>query len=85
MEASAKELHVPQYINSCLENLSIAGMNLEQVFQAYRPTYYKDYGLTAAKKAAAKALDLIDKAEKLTRANRFYDPDAGLWTGVFNK
>jgi hypothetical protein len=57
----------------------------EQVFQAYRPTYYKDYGLTAAKKAAAKALDLIDKAEKLTRANKFYDPAAGPWTGVFNK
>lgn len=82
---TAKELHVPQYINSCLESLETAGNRLAEVYQAYGPAYYKAYGLTAAHKAAAKAFELVEKAEKLTRANEFYDPDAGPWTGVFNK
>ena len=80
----AKNEHVPQYINSSVDRLEAAADALADAYQAFSDTYYKEFGLTAAKKASVKAFDLIEKAIELSKKNKYYDESAGLWTGVFN-
>ena len=81
----AKKEHVPQFINSGVDNLEAAADALAGAHSAYGDAYYKEFGLTAAKKASDKAYVLIEKAIELSKKNKFYDKHAGPWTGVFSK
>lgn len=79
----AKNEHVPQFINSGVDNLEAAADALSGTYSAFNDAYYKEFGLTAAKKASDKAFELIEKAIELSKKNKYYDARAGPWTGVF--
>ena len=79
----AKKQHVPQFINSGVDNLEAAADKLADTYQAYNDAYYKEFGLTAAKKATDKALAMLEKAIEMSKKNKYYDEEAGPWTGVF--
>ena len=81
----AKKEHVPQFINSSVDSLEAAADALSGAYQAYNDAYYKEFGLTAAKKASDKAFALVEKAIELCKQNKFYDKHEGPWTGVFSK
>lgn len=75
---------MPQFINGSVDDLEAAADSLSGAYRAYGDAYYKEFGLTAAKKASNKAYVLIEKAIELSKNNKFYDKHAGPWTGVFN-
>ena len=77
----AKKQQVPQFINSGIEDLEAAADKLAGVYQAFNEAYYKEFGLTAAKKAADKAFALVENAIEMSKKNKHYDAEAGPWTG----
>jgi hypothetical protein len=79
----AKAQHVPQFINSGVDSLEAGADALSGAYQAYGDAYYKEFGLTAVKKATDKAFALVEKAIEMSKNNKFYDKHAGPWTGQF--
>jgi hypothetical protein len=74
--AEAKELKVPEYVQGSLKQIGKAVDIISEVFQAYNPTYYKDFGLAPAKKLASKIYIDLEKLEKLVKKNKYYDRNA---------
>lgn len=74
--ASAVELKVSKYINYQLDLLQNVGDAAAGLFTGYNESYYKSFGLAAAKKQALAAFNAIEKAEALTKKSKYYNKNA---------
>jgi len=71
--AAAAELKVSKFLKGTLKQIGDAADTMSGVFGAYNPSYYKSFGLVAAKKKAAKIFDDLEKLEELVKKNKYYD------------